>query len=67
MTPTIQEIEAAVTQLTPEQLADFRTWFMKFEAQQWDQQLEADITAGRLNSLAAEALDDYRAGHTTER
>ena len=67
MTPTIQEIETAVTQLTPEQLADFRAWFAEFEAQRWDEQFAADATAGRLDALAAEALHDYRAGRTTER
>lgn len=30
---TIQEIESAVTQLSAEQLADFRAWFAEFEAQ----------------------------------
>jgi len=67
MTPSVQEIEEAVTQLTPKQLADFRSWFMAFEAQRWDQQLENDISIGRLDSLADEALNDYRAGRTTER
>ena len=33
MPQTIQEIEAAVTQLSPEQLADFRAWFAEYEAQ----------------------------------
>jgi uncharacterized protein YecA (UPF0149 family) len=33
MTANIQEIEQAVTQLSPEQLADFRAWFTEFETQ----------------------------------
>ena len=64
--PTIQEVEQAVTQFTAEQLADFRAWFAEYDAQRWDQQFEADAVAGRLDSLAAEALNDYRAGRTTE-
>ena len=32
MNASIQEIETAVSQLTPEQLADFRAWFAEFEA-----------------------------------
>ena len=32
MNTSIQEIETAVSQLTPEQLADFRAWFAEFEA-----------------------------------
>lgn len=67
MTPTIQEIEDAVTQLAPDQLAAFRAWFADYDAQCWDQQFETDVAAGRLAALAAEALNDYRAGRTTER
>lgn len=67
MTPTIKEIETAVAQLTPEQLADFRAWFAEFEAQRWDQQLETDLAAGRLDALAEEALRDLQAGRTTDR
>lgn len=67
MTPTIQEIETAVAQLTPEQLADFRAWFADFDAQRWDQQFETDVAAGRLNILADEALRDLREGRTSAR
>jgi hypothetical protein len=67
MTPSVQEIETAVSQLAPEQLANFRAWFAEYDAQHWDQQFEHDAIAGRLDALAAEALDDYRAGRTTER
>jgi len=64
---TIQEIETAVAQLAPEQLADFRMWFAEFDAQRWDQQVEADVATGRLDALADEALADLRAGRTTAR
>jgi hypothetical protein len=58
MTATIQEIEQAVTQLTPQQLADFRAWFADYDAQRWDEQFADDVAAGRLDSLADEALND---------
>lgn len=32
----------------------------------WDQQIEQDTASGKLDQLAAEALDDYRAGSTRE-
>lgn len=67
MAPTNQEIETAVTQLTPDQLADFRAWFAEYDAHRWDQQFEAEVAAGCLDALAVEALGDYRAGRTTER
>ena len=64
---TIQEIETAVTQLSPEQLADFRAWFTEYDAQKWDAQIAEDATVGRLDALADEALADLRAGRTTAR
>lgn len=67
MLTTIQELETAVTQLTPEQLAALRAWFADYDVQRWDEQFAADIAAGRLDALADEALRDYRAGCTTER
>lgn len=67
MNAIIQEIEAAVTQLSPEQLVDFRAWFAEFDAQRWDQQLANDIAAGRLNALADEAIRELREGRTSAR
>ena len=67
MPRTIQEIETDITQLTPAELVSFRAWFEEFEAQNWDRQLAADVAAGRLDTLADEALHDLRAGRTSAR
>jgi len=64
---TVEELEAAVRQLSPEQRAAFRAWFAEFDADEWDRQLDADVAAGRLNWLVAEALSDRRAGRCTDR
>src|SRR5690348_9727192 len=45
---TIQDIEAAVSKLSREELAAFRQWFQNFDAEAWDKQLGQDIAAGRL-------------------
>jgi hypothetical protein len=58
----IAEIERAVQQLPADELAKFREWFATFDAAIWDRQIEADVVAGRLDALAAEALDDLRDG-----
>jgi hypothetical protein len=63
---TIHEIEQAVRGLSPEDLAAFRTWFAEFDADMWDRQLEADISAGRLDRFADEALQDLREGRCTD-
>jgi hypothetical protein len=63
---TVPEIEAAVRNLSPTELSNFRKWFQEFDAEAWDRQLEQDVKAGRLDSLAEEALKDLREGRCTE-
>lgn len=63
---TLQEIEAAVSQLKAEDLAAFRAWFAEFDARAWDLQFEQDVKSGRLDKLAEEALEDLREGRCTE-
>jgi hypothetical protein len=47
-------------------LATFRDWFRKYDADEWDREIEADILAGKLESLAADALKAHEAGRTKE-
>ena len=62
----VEEIERAITQLAPEDLASLRAWFAVFDAEVWDREFEEDVQAGRLDSLAEEALTDLREGRTTD-
>jgi hypothetical protein len=64
---TVEELEAAVQRLSAEELATFRAWFAEFDANEWDRKLEADVAAGRLDWLAAEAIADRDAGRCTDR
>ncbi|WP_041933777.1 hypothetical protein [Gloeothece verrucosa] len=63
---TLQEIEEAVSQLSPEDLAAFRNWFAQFDAVAWDKQFEEDVAAGRLDELAKKALKNLQAGNCTD-
>ncbi len=63
---TLEEIEAAVRQLTPAKRAEFRAWFLSFDATDWDQQIENDMAAGKLDWLANEAISDSQAGRCSE-
>jgi hypothetical protein len=63
---TVPEIEAAVRELSPSDLSNFRKWFQEFDAEAWDRQLEQDAQAGRLDALAEEALKDFRQGRSTD-
>lgn len=62
----VDDIEAAVRLLSPEDLAAFRVWFAEFDAEAWDRQLAEDIAAGHLDSLADEALADLREGRCSD-
>jgi hypothetical protein len=59
---TVHEIENAIRQLGPADLAQFRRWFSEFDTEAWDRQLAQDVATGRLDALADEALLDLRKG-----
>jgi hypothetical protein len=58
--PDLEALEEAVAALDPSALAEFRLWFAEFDAAAWDRQLEADLSAGKLDALLTEAEDDFR-------
>ena len=61
----VETLERQVEQLDPKELAEFRNWFLEFEADAWDRQIEQDAKAGKLDTLARKALEDHAAGRTT--
>jgi len=61
----VKTLERQVEQLDPKELAEFRDWFLEFEADAWDRQIEQDAKAGKLDALARKALEDHAAGRTT--
>jgi hypothetical protein len=52
---SVKELEKAVTELSKEDLADFRRWYREFDADSWDEELERDVAAGKLDWLLEEA------------
>ena len=60
----VERIENDIQGLSPEELAEFRDWFLTFDWAAWDRQLEQDIQAGKLDALAGEALRAHAAGKT---
>jgi len=63
---SVKEIESAVSRLSPQELAVFRSWFAEFDAVAWDRQFETDVAAGRLEALGDEALRDLDEGRCTD-
>ena len=62
----IAEIERAVERLAPSELTAFRAWFVAFDADAWDREMQDDEAAGRLDALASEAREDLRVGRCTD-
>ena len=58
----VEKLEQTVEQLSPDELATFRSWFIEFDAAEWDRQIEIDSEAGKLDRLAQSAIDDHGAG-----
>lgn len=56
----IQKIEQEISNLQPHELAEFRAWFDKFDADRWDNQFESDVKSGKLDKLAADAVKDFK-------
>ena len=61
----IEHIEEEIRELSPDELSAFRTWFLQFDAQVWDRQIEADAENGKLLSLAERALEQHRSRRST--
>ena len=62
----VEQLEKKVQSLSPQELAEFRAWYIEFDARVWDEQIEADLKAGKLDGLIAEALAEYKAGKARE-
>ncbi|OGS04948.1 MAG: hypothetical protein A3G41_04630 [Elusimicrobia bacterium RIFCSPLOWO2_12_FULL_59_9] len=62
----VQLLEREIKKLDRANLAAFRNWFRKYDAEAWDRQVERDVHAGRLDKFAAEAFAARKAGKTRE-
>ena len=59
---SVSEIESAIAQLPAEEFAELMAWLQEHYDRVWDQQVENDLAAGRLNALISEADDEYPQG-----
>jgi hypothetical protein len=59
---TLLEIKAAIDRLTPREYAELMAMLHPTTDDEWDRQIAADVAAGRLDHLTAEARADVAAG-----
>ncbi len=63
---SVANIEKKISNLSYEELAELRGWFISFDSDAWDAQIEADAKKGKLDFLAREALEEYKSGKARE-
>jgi hypothetical protein len=58
---SVDEVQTAVSGLSPEELDRFSVWFEEFRAERWDRQIEADV----LDAAGRREDEDFEAGRCT--
>ncbi len=61
----VEVLEQQVQQLDPQEFSRFREWFLEYESDAWDREMERDAKTGKWDALAKKALEDHAAGRTT--
>jgi hypothetical protein len=59
---SVDEIEKAITKLPANERARLIARLAERDANEWDRQIEADATNGKLDGLAQKALEDVKIG-----
>jgi len=63
---SLPEIEAAIAQLTEGDVRQLSIWLQDYLDEMWDQQIEADLTSGKLDKLIAKAEADIAANQVRD-
>jgi len=58
---SVNEIEAAIAELSTNDFAELSEWFRAYQEKLWDKQIEDDWEAGRLDAVLAEVDAEYDA------
>jgi hypothetical protein len=61
---TLEQLESTVSALSEDELKRFKKWFREFDARQFDEKIENDIRAGKLDKFGKKAAADHAAGRT---
>jgi hypothetical protein len=59
---TVADIKNAIESLSEKERCELNAWLQNWTPDEWDCQMEADVQAGRLDSLAREAEEAFEKG-----
>ncbi len=63
---TVEQLKTAIMQLDSDEVWKLAEWLDEYKNDLWDQEIEEDVKAGRLDWLKEEALRDLKEGRTRE-
>ena len=61
---SVEQLESAIANLPPDEFARLATWFVEYEAERWDRQIENDQRLGRLDAVIQRVRGDIAAGRS---
>jgi hypothetical protein len=59
MAMNVSQIETAIRQLPPNEFAELSDWFEEYEAEVWENRINSDLAAGKLDAFINEAESDF--------
>jgi hypothetical protein len=59
---TITEIKKSVEKLSSDEQEELFAWIDEFRENQWDQEIESDFKAGKLDHLISAAKKEFKEG-----
>jgi hypothetical protein len=59
---SVEDIEDAITKLSPADYARFLEWFRERDQQVWGEQMDRDAASGKLDFVRQEAREARKAG-----
>jgi len=62
----LEQIQSSIEKLTAAEIAKLREWLDELDARLFDEKIERDAKAGKLDKLAAEARANLKAGRGEE-
>ena len=62
----VKAIENEIQRLSRQELALLREWFIQYDNEEWDRQIDADVLSGKLDTLSAKAISSHERGESTE-
>ena len=58
----VTELQQAILGLSEAEYAELRRWLLDEDWERWEREFDEDVRAGKLNALAAEALEAKAGG-----